>query len=143
MTLIPRLSPRVLLIVVHSFIAIVGTISVCAYLTVFPPHYRGWPEITSENSVAGWAVNEAAPERNVEVQLYVDDHFVTAGIADLARPDVVAAGRAKSDRCGFNFALPPLEKGEHRAQVYAVHEIGSGSFKTLQRLGKPLFFQTP
>jgi hypothetical protein len=88
-------------------------------------------------------VNEAAPETRVEVQLYVDDRFVAAGIADQSRPDVVAAGRAKSDRCGFNFPLPPLEKGEHQVQVYAVHEVGSGSFRTLQRLGKPLFFKTP
>ena len=143
MTRLFGLSPRLVLIVVHAFIAISGAVSVGYYLTAFPPYFRGWPEVTPENGVAGWAVNEAAPATSVEVQLYVDDHFIADAVANISRPDVVAAGRAKYDRCGFNFALPSLEKGEHEAQVYAVHEVGAGSYRTLQRLGKPLFFKVP
>ena len=143
MTRFLSLNPRLFLIVAHAFIAIVGVASVGVYLTIFPPYFRGWPEIAPEKSVAGWAVNEAAPATSVEVQLYVDDHLIAAGIADIPRPDVVGAGRAKYDRCGFNFALPSLEKGEHKAQIYAVHQVGTGTYRTLQRLGKPLFFKIP
>jgi hypothetical protein len=136
-------SPRLVLIVVHAFIVLTGAVSVGYYLTAFPPYFRGWPEITPENSIAGWAVNEAAPATSVEVQLYVDDHFTADAVANISRPDVVAAGRAKNDRCGFNFVLPSLEKGEHEAEVYAVHEVGTGSYRTLQRLGKSVSFRVP
>jgi hypothetical protein len=89
-------------------------------------------------------VNEAAPMTSVEVQLYVDNRFVADKMADISRPDVVAAGRAKSDKCGFNFELPPLEKGEHGAQVYVVHKVGAGgNAYTLQRLSRPLRFKVP
>ena len=134
---------RHLLIVAHALIAIIGAISVGYYLHVFPPYFRGWPEVTAEHSIAGWAVNEAAPTTSVELQLFVDDHFIAAGKADISRPDVVTAGRAKVDKCGFNFPLPSLAKGEHEARVYAVHEVGAGTFRTLQRLGKPLLFKVP
>jgi hypothetical protein len=137
------LSPRLFLVVGHAFIAIIGVISVVCYLFVFPPYFRGWPEITPENSVAGWAVNEAAPAMSVEVQLYVDDHFIADRMADISRPDVVAAGRAKYDKCGFNFVLPSLGRGEHEAEVYVVHPVGAGTYRTLQRLGKPVVFQVP
>jgi len=136
-------NPRLFLVVTHAIIAIIGAISVASYLIVFPPYFRGWPEVTPENSIAGWAVNEAAPVTSVEVQLYVDDHFVADRMADISRPDVLAAGRAKHDKCGFNFLLPSLEKGEHEAQIYAVHEVGAGSYYTLQRLGKPLLLKVP
>jgi len=143
MTQLLQFKARLLLIVAHALIAIIGSVSVGYYLFLFPPYFRGWPEVTPEHSVAGWVVNEAAPATSVEVQLYIDDQFIAAGIADRSRPDVVAAGRAKQDRCGFNFVLPPLEKGEHKAEVYAVHEVGAGTYRTLQRLGNPLLVKVP
>ena len=133
MKLFFSLSPRLFLVVAHALIAVIGVGSVGFYLTVFPPYFRGWPEVIPENSVAGWAVNEAAPTTSVEVQLFVDDHFLADRMADLSRPDVVAAGRAKYDKCGFNFVLPSLEKGEHEAEVYVVHNVGAGTYRTLQR----------
>ena len=143
MTRFFRPGQRLFLVVAHAVIAIIGIISVGCYLFIFPPYFRGWPEITPENSVAGWAVNEAAPATSVEIQLYVDDHFIADRMADISRPDVVAAGRAKHDKCGFNFVLPSLEKGEHKAQVYVVHQVGAGTYRTLQRLGSPLVFKVP
>ena len=138
------LSPRLLLVAAHAITVIIGALSVGCYLVVFPPHFRGWPEIRPDKTVAGWAVNEAAPMTSVEVQLYIDNHFIADRIADLSRPDVVAAGRAEHDKCGFNFDLPPLEKGEHEAQVYVAHEVGAGGvYRTLQRIGKPLRFRVP
>jgi hypothetical protein len=144
MTRFFRLSPSFFLIAMHAMTVIIGAISVGYYLHLFPPSFRGWPEITPDNSVAGWAVNEAAPMTSVEVQLYIDNQFIADRVADMSRPDVVALGRAKYDRCGFNFNLPPLEKGEHEAQVYVMHEVGAGGdYRTLQRLGNPLRFKVP
>ncbi len=135
-------SSQLFLVVAHAVTAMIGVLSVGYYLTVFPPYFRGWPEITPSNSVAGWAVNEAAPMTSVEVQLYLDDRLIAGRIADMPRPDVVAAGRAKYEQCGFNFDLPPLEKGLHEVQVYVVHEVGGAvSSRTLQRLGLPLRFE--
>ena len=35
---------------------LLGTIAVAFYLALFPPHFRGWGEVTSRE-IAGWAVN--------------------------------------------------------------------------------------
>lgn len=136
------LSSRLLLVAAHVVTALIGVVSVGGYLIVFPTHFRGWPEMTADKTVAGWAVNEAAPMTSVEVQLYIDNRFVANRLADMSRPDVVAAGRAEHERCGFNFELPALEKGEHQAQVYVAHEV-AGDYRTLQRLGSPLRFNVP
>ncbi len=127
----------------HAVILIIGIVSLYFYLTIFPASFRGWPEITPYQTIAGWVVNEAVPQASVEVELYIDNHFVAAKLADISRPDVVAAGRATNDKCGFNFPLPTLERGEHVAQVYAAHKIGVGVYRSLQRIGKPLRFKTP
>src|ERR1051325_7539588 len=50
-------------------------VAVCAvvfYYTAFSPHFRGWSDVADARSVAGWAVNEAAPAEPVEVQVYID-----------------------------------------------------------------------
>jgi hypothetical protein len=123
----------------HAAALIIGAAAIFYYFVFFPPVFRGWPETTSYNSVAGWVVNEASPVQSVEVELYVDNQFVAHATADLPRADVVAAGRAKTDRCGFNFDLPTLARGTHEAQVYAVHKVyAGGAYRTLQRIGKPL-----
>ena len=89
------------------------------------------------------AVDGADPLVRVEVQLYVDGRFVAHSTASLPRPDVVAAGRAEDERCGYSFALPPLPAGEHEARVYALHSV---RFRvgphTLKQLGNPLRFTT-
>lgn len=139
-----RLSPPSLLVAAYAVTVIIGAFTVGWYLLIFPTYFRGWPEITPEQSVAGWAVNEAEPMTSVEVQLYIDNRFIADMTADMSRPDVVAKGRAKSDKCGFNFVLPPLEAGEHEAEVYVMHQVGAeGTYRTLQRLGKPLRFRVP
>ncbi|MFN2456120.1 MAG: hypothetical protein ABR577_18100 [Pyrinomonadaceae bacterium] len=134
---------QVLLVATHLFILIVGVASVFSYIALFPTSFRGYPELTPYNTIAGWVVNEAAPATNVEVQLYVDGRFIADQTADISRPDVVAAGRAKNDKCGFNIPLPLLAHGQHEAQIYVVHKVGTGTYRTLQRLDKPLRFNIP
>ena len=120
----------------------VGAYAVWTEYARFPPHFRGFGEVTRRGEVAGWAVNAARPASRVEVQLYVDGRFAAQSVAALPRPDVLAAGRAADADCGYRFALPPLPAGEHEARVYAAHAEGPGGLRTLRQLGNPLRFMT-
>ena len=108
----------------------------------FPPHFRGFGEVTRRGEVAGWAVDPLNPGARVEVELYIDGRFVAHGTATLPRPDVVAAGRATDPDCGYRFPLPPLAEGPHEARVYALHAPGPADRRTLKQLGDPLRFHT-
>ena len=121
----------------------VGAFALYARHTAFPPHFRGFGEVTPRGEIAGWAVNAARPAERVQVELYVDGRFVAHQQAALPRPDVVAAGRATDERCGYLFPLPPLPPGEHEARVYALHTPDSRDYRTLQQLGLALRFKTP
>lgn len=111
-----------------------------AEYTSFPPHFRGFGEVTREGEVAGWAVDASSPGARVEVEIYVDGRFVAHGVAALPRPDVVAAGRATDPGCGYRFPLPALAAGAHEARVYALHAPADPSLRTLRQLGDPLRF---
>ena len=53
---------------------LVSTLAVAVYLNAFPPTFHGWGEVVLDPpSIAGWAVNNAAPWDRVEVQLFIDD----------------------------------------------------------------------
>jgi len=133
----------------HTLLALLfGATVVCGALAVgarslfFPPRFRGFGEVTAAGRVAGWVVDaRAAPSRPVEVRLYIDGAFAAAASADLPRPDVLAAGRARDERCGYSFALPALAAGEHEARVYAAHTVGGGAYRTLQQTGAALRFR--
>lgn len=121
---------------------LVATIAVVVYLNAFPPTFHGWGEaVVQERSISGWAVNDADPWRRVEVQLFIDGKLVGSQLAQLSRPDVVAAGWSKSEWCGYRFAVNDLAEGRHEARVYAVHSSGDGARYTLQLLGDPIRFE--
>lgn len=121
---------------------LVGTIAVLVFLNVFPPGFKGWGEAVVETrSIAGWAVNAGEPWERVEVQLFIDGKLYGAQVAQLSRPDVSAAGWAKDEWHGYNFAVPELAPGDHEARVYALHR--SGDRFTLQLLGDPIRFTWP
>lgn len=118
---------------------LVGTIAVVVYVSAFPPTFHGWGEfVTERQAIAGWAVNNAAPWDRLEVQLFIDDQLYGTQVAQLSRPDVVAAGWAKDEWHGYDFPLSGLAVGNHEARVYAVHR--SGDRMTLQLLGDPVRF---
>ncbi len=118
----------------------VGTLAVVFFFVAFPPYFRGSGEATPQ-AIAGWAVNNAAPSDRVEVQLFIDGHFVASGLANLSRPDVMRAGWSKDEWHGYVFAVPTLPVGVHEASVYAIHESGGGIRKTLPLLGYPIRFE--
>lgn len=119
----------------------VAVVAVGFYYTAFSPHFRGWSDVADAQRVAGWAVNEAAPNEPVEVQVYIDGRFTGDALANHWRPDVFAAGRSQTELCGFQFETPPLAAGEHEARVYAVHGSDGGARRTLQQIGVPLRFR--
>lgn len=131
---------------VHILIAksIVETLFVSAlvvvyFLDVFP-HFHGWGEATPQ-AISGWAVNSRSPAERVEVQLFVDDKFVARTVASQSRPQVVVGGWASDEWHGFTIPVSALEPGYHEGRVYATHNSGSGSRKTLQQLGHVFHFQ--
>ena len=121
----------------------VGVMAVVVYTRAFPPTFRGWGEAVVETqTISGWVVNSAIPEQRVEVQLYIDERFITRTGAYDPRPDIVAAGWSKDPWHGFNFWISKLPPGKHEAKVYAVHRIAHGSRFTLQLIGDPIEFET-
>ena len=120
--------------------AAAGAYAVWVEYSSFPPHFRGFGEVTRNGEVAGWAVDQRNPGARVEVELYVDGRFVAHSSAALPRPDVVAAGRATNPDCGYRFPLPVLAEGPHEARIYALHAPGPAERRTLKQLGDPLRF---
>ena len=120
---------------------LVAAIAVGVYLNAFPPTFHGWGEAVAETrSIAGWAVNDASAWERIEVQLFIDGKLSGTQTASLSRRDVVAAGWARDEWHGYNFALPSLAAGSHEARVYALHESGDAARYTLQLLGDPIRF---
>ena len=116
---------------------LVGGLAVFSLMTILPPYFHGWGEVTN-SGISGWAVNNASPWERVEVQLFVDGKFFAAGVADKYRPDVSAAGLANDPWHGYVFPITSLAVGSHEARVYAVHDSGRGARKSLQLLGDPI-----
>ena len=139
----PGLRTHLTIAALVSATLVVGALTLAARHTRFPPHFRGYGELTPRGEVAGWAVNSARPAERVEVQLYVDGRFVAHQRAALPRPDVLAAGRSADEHCGYLFPLPPLPPGPHEARVYALHTARDAGQHTLQQLGHALRFTSP
>ena len=119
---------------------LVGVIALGVYVNAFPPTFHGWGEAVASRSIAGWVVNDAAPWQRVEVQVFIDGKLSGMQVANLSRPDVAAAGWARDEWHGYNFAIDLLPAGNHEARVYALHESDGAARYTLQLLGDPIRF---
>jgi hypothetical protein len=120
---------------------LITAIAVGFYFSTTNPNLRGVLDQADDHTVSGWAVDEAAPSTRVEVQLFIDDQFVSNTEANQFRPDVHLAKRAEDDWHGFVFQTPRLNPGNHEARVYALHSNGKGERRTLQLIGKPFQFR--
>jgi hypothetical protein len=128
--------------------SLIETLFVVALVVVFSyihfnPRLRGTLDAADEREVVGWVVDESDPGRQVEVELYIDGHFVARRRADAPRPDVLAAGRAASAYHGYIFETPPLpaRDAEYEARIFAVHEGADADRIGLQLVGKSLRFK--
>jgi hypothetical protein len=126
-------------VIIKSFleillVCVVATLAAFAY---FNPALRGDVELVSASHIAGWAFDPRIPDRQLEVQLFVDHRFVTAVRAEIARDDLVSAGKIRDRYHGFHFALSDKQfpRGHHRAQIYVVHKA-PGDVRTLLPVGK-------
>jgi hypothetical protein len=137
-----HLSRLVNILIAKSIIetVLVGGIAVIFFIDAFPPFFHGWGEAT-DHSIAGWAVNNAAPWDRVEVQLFIDNAFVENAKANMSRPDVLSANWSKDEWHGFEFRIPGVAPGEHEARVYAMHLTNKGTKRTLQLVGDPIRFR--
>jgi len=116
---------------------LVGALALFGFMTVLPPYFHGWGEVT-ETGISGWAVNNAAPWDRVEVQLFIDGKFQGQAVANESRPDVFAAGWAKDQWHGYTFPVSSHMTGSHEVRVYALHDSGDGRRKSLQLVGDPI-----
>ena len=117
---------------------LLSALALAAFMTLFPPQFRGWYEqVGAQAEIGGWIVNERDPAERVAVRLYLDGRFIAEKRAELPRPDVVVAGFTQDERCGYRFLLPDLAPGIYTARVYAVHKL-VGNLRTLQPTGQPV-----
>jgi hypothetical protein len=109
----------------------------------FNTHFRGSLDVADARAVGGWALDESAPDAPVEVELFIDGHFVARRRADAPRPDVLAAGRAASPGHGYVFETPrlPPRAGEYEARVFAAHAGADAAHATLQQVGETKRFR--
>ncbi|PYS25226.1 MAG: hypothetical protein DMF72_02300 [Acidobacteria bacterium] len=120
---------------------LIAAVAVGFYFATTNVNLRGVLDKADRQVVSGWAVDEGNPEVRIEVQLFIDDRFVSDAPADKYRPDVHEAKRAQDDWHGFEFQSPQLSPGDHEARVYAVHANGGGARRTLQLIGMPYRFR--
>jgi len=120
-------------------VLLVGALAVFTFISILPPYFHGWGEVTN-TGISGWVVNDAAPWDRVEVQLFIDGDFVASRVANESRRDVVTAGWSKDEWHGYTFPVISLSAGLHEARVYALHAGGNGTRKTLQLVGDPISF---
>lgn len=118
---------------------LVGALAAFAFLTVLPPTFHGWGELTADG-IAGWAVDNGAPYERVEVQLFIDGKFVASQTANQSRPDVSSAGWARDEWHGYRFMIGPMGSGPHEARIYALHISRNNTRRSLQLLGDPISF---
>ncbi|SRR6266545_88878 len=118
---------------------LIGTLAVFTFITILPPYFHGWGEVT-DTGISGWVVNDALPWERVEVQLFLDGEFLSTARANEPRPDVSMAGWTKDQWHGYSFRLATLNAGPHEARVYALQESGGGTRKSLQLVGDPILF---
>jgi len=118
---------------------LVGALAVFTFMSVLPPYFHGWGEVTN-TGISGWAVNNAAPWDRCKVQLFIDGRFYASSVANESRPDVVTAGWARDEWHGYTFPITALPEGFHEARVYVLHESGGGVRQSLQLLGDRMIF---
>lgn len=89
------------------------------------PRVDGSVASDGQTRVEGWVAGARGEGEPLEVQLFIDGHFVastTAGGEPRAGRETPTGAR------GFSFDLPRLQPGEHEARVYVVH-VGGGRMR--------------
>ena len=64
---------------------LITAVAVGFYFATSNPYLRGVLDRADSQTVTGWAVDEAHPSARIELQLYIDDKFVSDTAADQFR----------------------------------------------------------
>lgn len=126
-----RLLKAVILKLLAELLFLCAATSIAAF-AYFNPALRGEVELVDVTRVEGWACDPFSVARPLEVQLFIDNRFVAATVADRVREDLITARLTRRVPFGFSFALNrlALDPGRHWVQVYVVYPAPRGS-KTL------------
>ncbi|GBR04866.1 hypothetical protein AA21952_1554 [Acetobacter oeni LMG 21952] len=86
-------------------------------------HLHGWLDFADRRKVSGWAWNQNQPWDKMQVDIFVDDEYLTTVSAADHRPDLVASGFG-TGWAGFSFAFTrPLDPSV--AHTIAVRYAGT------------------
>jgi phosphoglycerate-specific signal transduction histidine kinase len=134
MSLATKLLRAVIIKTILEIIVVCGLVAFAAWRH-FNPQLRGAIDVTEPQRIAGWALDGQYPEEKIEVQLFVDGHFVSVKKADERREDLQQAKVSTHPFHGFSFSLREMEltAGNHEVQVYAI-SADSEKFKVMRPL---------
>ncbi len=133
-----RLLKAVILKLLVEILFVCAATSIAAF-AYFNPALRGEVELADAQRVEGWACDPLSTARPLEVQLFIDNRFIAATVADRVREDLITARLLRRVPFGFSFELNPLalDPGRHRVQVYVVYPAPGGA-KTLVPINRRL-----
>jgi len=96
----------------------------------------GFIDHLDRDRLSGWATDPVAPHDPVRLEVLVDDLLVATIRANGHRPDVVQAGRALSERCGFQHVFA-RSLAPDRRHVVTLRQAGTGQALTAPVLLDP------
>lgn len=92
-----------------------------------PPRLDGAVALDAQQRLSGWAVDRAAPEVPVLLEILMDDLTVGFALADELRPDLAMAGLG-AGACGFALSLAPrLGNRAPSGALLRVYVVGTGA----------------
>ena len=68
--------------------------------------FKGHVDRISMSAVAGWAANDEAPDKSVELSVFVDETKVAQVLCAAPRPDLRQMGAFGAGNHGFFFEFP-------------------------------------
>ncbi|MBV9926708.1 MAG: hypothetical protein JOZ96_16945 [Acidobacteria bacterium] len=104
-------------------------LAVYTYAVTYRTAFEGELEHADAFGVSGWVGGLEGEVAPLELQLFLDGHFVASA---------VAGEPSQGGRRAFLFRFEQPRYGKHEARVYAVRESRAGARRTLQQVGGPL-----
>jgi len=82
-------------------------------------------DVCDENGILGWALNQKNIYESIEIELYIDNEFITRTIANIFRDDLYKVGTFGYGQCGFN--IPILDKlFDNKNHIVEIKDIFGG-----------------
>ncbi len=92
-----------------------------------PPAIDGAVTLDTRQRLSGWAMDRAAPDTPLLLEVLLDDITIGFALADEPRPDLAMAGLG-TGTCGFAFTLPPPSaRRAPSGRLLRLHAVGNGA----------------